>query len=69
MINIKLIYKILGTLLLFEAAFIALCLGVSIFYREDDFMGFSATILIIFLGAWICRKLSSAAAIEVGLAL
>ena len=51
MINIKLIYKILGTLLLFEAAFIALCLGVSIFYREDDFMGFSATILIIFLGA------------------
>ena len=36
MINYKLLYKILGSLLLLEAMFILVCIGVSLFYHEDD---------------------------------
>ena len=40
MINYKLLYKILGSLLLLEAMFILVCIGVSLFYHEDDIMAF-----------------------------
>ena len=38
MINLKLIYKIIGSLLFIEAMMLLLCLGVSVYYHEDDLM-------------------------------
>ena len=36
MINLKLIYKILGALLFLESLFMLLCLGIAFIYGEDD---------------------------------
>ena len=55
MINYKLLYKILGSLLLLEAMFILVCIGVSLFYHEDDIMAFAITLVIIFIGAIVLR--------------
>lgn len=46
MLNKKIIYKILGSLLFLESIFMALCLGIAIIYKEDDILAF---ILSIFL--------------------
>ena len=40
MINLKTIYKILGQLLLIEASLMFLCLGIAIYYAEDDTLAF-----------------------------
>ena len=55
MINYKLLYKILGSLLLLEAMFILVCIGVSLFYHEDDIMAFAITLVIMFIGAIVLR--------------
>lgn len=41
MINLKLIYKIIGSLLFIETAMLLLCLGVALFYGESDVMAFT----------------------------
>lgn len=46
MINFKLIYKVLGSLLFLEAFFMFTCLLMSISFREDDFLPFTFSILI-----------------------
>ncbi len=46
MINFKLIYKVLGSLLFLEAFFMSTCLLMSISFREDDFLPFTFSILI-----------------------
>lgn len=43
MINLKLIYKIIGSLLFIEAVMLAICLGVAIAYREDDIFAFACS--------------------------
>ena len=55
MINYKLLYKVLGSLLLLEAMFILVCIGVSLFYHEDDIMAFAITLVIMFIGAIVLR--------------
>lgn len=55
MINYKLLYKVLGSLLLLEAMFILVCIGVSLFYHEDDIMAFAITLIIMFIGAIVLR--------------
>jgi trk system potassium uptake protein len=57
MINTKLILHILGTLLFIEAALLALCLGVSALYGEDDLPSFVITIAIASLLAFIFKAL------------
>ncbi len=49
MINFKLIYKVLGSLLLIEAVMIVGCLGVSIYFHEDDILGFIVSLVLIIL--------------------
>ena len=44
--NIKLTYKILGSLLFLESVFMIMCLGVSLIYQEDDTFAFILSILI-----------------------
>lgn len=51
----KLIYKILGSLLLFEAVFMVLCLGIAIGYKEDDVMPFAFSILLTSGAALLLR--------------
>lgn len=40
MINGKIVYKILGSLLFIEAALLLICLGMSFYYNEDDIIAF-----------------------------
>ena len=49
MINIKLLYKILGSLLYLEAAFTAVCLAVAFYYHEDDMMAFTISLVVMLL--------------------
>ena len=46
MINLKLIYKIIGSLLFIEAMMLLVCLGVSVYYHEDDLLAFVCSIAI-----------------------
>ena len=55
MINVKLIYKILGALLFLESLFMLICLGISLTYHEDDVFSFIISILVTQLGAYILR--------------
>ena len=55
MINLKLIYKILGSLLFLESLFMILCLGISIWYHEDDIFAFLISILVTQLAAYILK--------------
>ena len=40
MLNLKIIAKILGTLLLLEALLLLTCLGVGLLYHESDYASF-----------------------------
>lgn len=46
MINFKLLYKILGSLLFLESIMMLLCLGISFYFGEDDIMAFAVSIVI-----------------------
>ncbi len=51
MINIKIIYKILGSLLFIEAILLFLCFVISLVYSEDDRIAFGiATVLVCAVG-------------------
>ena len=51
MINFKLVYKVIGSLLFIEAIMMLSCLLVSVYYREDDILAFLATIAVTVLAA------------------
>ncbi len=55
MINVRMISKVLGTLLLIEAMLLAVCLGVSAYYGEDDLFAFSASLMMTLLAAIILK--------------
>ncbi len=55
MINLKLIYKVLGSLLFIEAFLMLVCLGVSCYYGEDDIFAFSVAIILTMIGAFTLR--------------
>lgn len=55
MINFKLIYKVIGSLLFIEAVMMFYCLIVSFYYKEDDILAFVITIALVVLTA-ICLK-------------
>ncbi|WP_321333035.1 potassium transporter TrkG [uncultured Bacteroides sp.] len=48
MINIKMIYRIMGFLILIETAMLVSCIGVSLYYQEDDIKSFLLTTGITF---------------------
>lgn len=57
MINFKLVYKVIGSLLFIEAIMMVACLAVSIYYREDDIPAFLITIAVTTLAAiWLKYK-------------
>ena len=57
MINWRVIFKVLGQLLLFEVSFLALCLAVSLYYCEDDTIPFLASVVITMCAALWLRYL------------
>ena len=46
MINFKIIYKIMGSLLFLEALLMLLCLGMAFVYEEDDMPAFMVSIIV-----------------------
>ena len=57
MINFKIIYKIIGTLLFIEAAMMLWCLGLSIYLHEKDMLAFLISIAVTVLGGVGFRRL------------
>lgn len=57
MINLKLIYKIIGSLLFIEAVMLALCLGVAVYYGEEDVFAFSCSVAVSALAGVLMRML------------
>ena len=57
MINFKIIYKIIGTLLFIEAAMMMWCLGLSIYLHEKDMLAFLVSIAVTVLGGVGFRRL------------
>lgn len=55
MLNPKLIYKVLGSLLSLEAIFMTLCLIISVCYGEDDSLAFIISVLITLIASVTCR--------------
>ena len=55
MINLRLIYKILGSLLFLESLFMLLCLGIALIYGEDDALPFVISILTTQMAAYILK--------------
>lgn len=55
MLNPKLIYKVLGSLLGLEAIFMTLCLIISVSYGEDDSLAFVISVLITLIASVTCR--------------
>ncbi|MCI7687599.1 MAG: TrkH family potassium uptake protein, partial [Prevotella sp.] len=57
MINTKIIYKILGTLLFIEVSLMLWCLIVAFFYHEDDVPAFIISIIVTALGGIVLKYL------------
>ena len=53
--NIKLIYKIMGSLLFLESMFMIICFGISLMYGEDDSFAFFFSILVTLMSGFILR--------------
>lgn len=66
MLNTKLIYKIIGSLLFLESLFMVMCLGVALFYDEDDVFAFIVSTLVTQLFAYILRYLGKDASNSLG---
>lgn len=57
MLNWKIIYKIIGSLLFLETAMMLLCMIVSVFYQQDDTVAFAISIIITLFFGFIFRFL------------
>lgn len=55
MINYKLLFRIIGQLLFIEAAFLLLCLGMSLYFGEDDSFSFLTAALTTILAGMLAR--------------
>lgn len=57
MLNLKLIYKVIGSLLFIEAFMMALCLAMALCFREDDAPAIGISIVITVAAAVVLRRL------------
>ena len=55
MIDLKIIYKVLGSLLFIEAFMMMACLAMALFYGEDDIFSFTMSIALIVLAALVLK--------------
>lgn len=66
MINMKMIYRIMGILILLEAAILLSCIGVSLLYAEDDLNSFIVTVIITTIAGGILALLGKGAERHLG---
>ena len=57
MINLKLLYKIIGSLLFIETTMFLVCLGVAIGYEEEDIFPFACSVIISATAGFTMRLL------------
>ena len=50
MLNYRIIYKIIGTLLYIEATMMMWCMGLSLYMKEDDSMAFIISVILTLMG-------------------
>ena len=50
MLNYRIIYKVIGTLLYIEAVMMMWCMGISLYMREDDSMAFIIAVALTLMG-------------------
>ena len=55
MLNLKMIYKVIGSLLFIETALLLSCIAVSFFYQETDYVAFLIASFITFLVGFTLR--------------
>lgn len=55
MINWKIIYKVLGSLLFIEASLLFWCLLMAFFYEEDDFLAFAISLVVTMFFGFVLR--------------
>ena len=55
MLNFKIIYKIIGTLLFIEAAMMLSCMGLSLYMGEDDSLAFVVSVFLTVIGGLIFK--------------
>ena len=53
MVNFRIIFKIIGSLLFIEAFFMAMCLGVAFWFGEDDLVAFLLSMALTFGSAFL----------------
>ena len=57
MVNFPLIYKIIGSLLFLLGALLGICVGISIFYGEDDLLAFLISAIVTITAGFIFKYL------------
>ena len=57
MLNFKIIYKIIGTLLYIEAAMMSICMGMALYLKDDDSLAFVTSVILTVLGGILFRYL------------
>lgn len=58
MINLKIIYKIVGSLLFIEAALLLICLGIALSYGEEDTVAFGVSVGVTALCGLLLRLMA-----------
>lgn len=55
MLNLPLIYKVLGTLLQFEATLLALCFGMGLWFQESNHLTFGIPAIVTMAAGTLLR--------------
>ncbi|MBR1469767.1 MAG: TrkH family potassium uptake protein [Prevotella sp.] len=66
MVNFKVIYKIIGTLLFIEAAMMSICMGLALYTGDDDSLAFVISVFLTLLGGLIFKYLGREAENSLG---
>ena len=61
MINFKIIYKILGSLLFLEATLMLWCLFMALWFQEDDTFTFLVSVIVTTFCGFVCKYLGRSA--------
>ena len=61
MVNLKLIYKIIGSLLFLLGSLLLICTGVSLYYKEDDLVAFLISAIFTICCGFVMKYFGSEA--------
>ena len=59
MVNLRLIYKIIGSLLFLLGTLLLICAGISLYYKEDDLIAFLISAIFTICGGFILKYLGN----------